>query len=523
MYISLLFWALLGWQAANQLRPATVHGTVLAADTGRPVGRALVVLWYNSTTRSGTTDANGRYEIQNIDPGPYSAAVSKPGFVYTEFNGRRWSPLSAGEDRGIDFLMARANVISGTVFDEHGEALRGIAVQAMMKASSEPRMPLRVQGWGTSDDRGRYRIHDLAAGRYYVQAVGNQRSDLAPHYASVLYRNANTLADAQSINLTEGNEAAGVNFSMREPATYNISGRMIDATTGQAAASVSIRLEWDGNPDGHSDLPTITLANGEFLFQVTPGSYRLVASHSDAGGRQSYAKRVVNVSNRNIDHLTISLSPAATIKGRLIAAGGKLPTSITSITLLWETPIPFGRRAAVPAADGSFEFADVRPGSYELSLFRIAGEFFVSAISENHRDITDTFITVPEATPVIEVSLTLDAGPGRVIGTAYDTGKSPLVDCNLAMFSADPKKRETQRYFQGSRTGPQGRFVFRDVIPGDYLIVLWPGGDPIRLRDPDVVQLAEKFGARVSVPVSGTATVDLRLDPELQRIARRFP
>src|SRR5580658_7603827 len=127
MFFFLLLWALLGVQGtprqnkpanpsnpsdangnpAPEVKPATVRGKVVAADSGAPIKRAQVVLRLNSvgnTTFLATTDASGVYEIKNIDPGTYSASASKSGFVLTQLTrggSNNFAPLILAENQEV--------------------------------------------------------------------------------------------------------------------------------------------------------------------------------------------------------------------------------------------------------------------------------------------------------------------------------------------------------------------------------------------------------------------------------------
>ena len=62
-------------------------------------------------------------------------------------------------------------------------------------------------------------------------------------------------------------------------------------------------------------------------------------------------------------------------------------------------------------------------------------------------------------------------------------------------------------------------FRMSGVIPGDYLMIIWPGDEPGVVQDPDVMAQVEKYCQHVSVSASGASSLDLKLSSAVQTIA----
>src|SRR5206468_1154301 len=97
-------------------RPATpsgkISGTVVTADTGKPVKRARV--FANATElpggRATLTDDAGAFELSDLPAGRYSVTASKSGFITLAWGQRRplqaGTPLQLGDGqqmKGVDF------------------------------------------------------------------------------------------------------------------------------------------------------------------------------------------------------------------------------------------------------------------------------------------------------------------------------------------------------------------------------------------------------------------------------------
>jgi hypothetical protein len=59
-------------------------------------------------------------------------------------------------------------------------------------------------------------------------------------------------------------------------------------------------------------------------------------------------------------------------------------------------------------------------------------------------------------------------------------------------------------------TDGSGAFHFNGVVPGDYLAVLWTGGDPGEAQNPALFDELERNGAPVHIPPDGEITIGLR-------------
>src|SRR5439155_26392523 len=109
---------------------ATITGRVVAADTGRALRRARVVVGGGGRPHAASTDEQGRYRVTGLAAGSYTISAAKSGFVDGAFGQRRWSgmgtPLDLTDGQqavNIDIKLARGGVVTGRVLDEEGEPL----------------------------------------------------------------------------------------------------------------------------------------------------------------------------------------------------------------------------------------------------------------------------------------------------------------------------------------------------------------------------------------------------------------
>lgn len=174
---------------SNPADLCTVEGVVLKSTTGEPVKKVSVELYPAGGRRqeqySATTDTNGKFVLQNIEPGKYFLAGGGNGYPqepYRQGNsrGRRGTVLTferGSHTKDIVFRLSAPGVITGSVYDEDGDPIVGASVQAVR--SSGTRMSGPSAGAQT-DDRGEYRIFGLVSGRYYLVANDQMRGGEMP-------------------------------------------------------------------------------------------------------------------------------------------------------------------------------------------------------------------------------------------------------------------------------------------------------------------------------------------------------
>jgi uncharacterized surface anchored protein len=526
----------LALHAAVQPKPGVVRGRVTAADTGAPLKRAEVTLRSGSNTYTAATDSEGRYEIANLGPGNYAPSCEKSGYISTtqqsgKANGTQVRVAEGQEAADINFSLQRAGVISGKVTDEDGEPIVNATVQATVRIYRQGHTQLAGLVTVKTDDLGAYRLHDLRAGRYYVQADKRpQTGQPGLHFAPSLYPGVTSLSDAQSVQVTGGVDAPGINFQLKDSAVYTVSGRVMDIRTGQPVSNSVIAVRLSGMISTGATNAVIG-ANGVFRIpDLTPGRYSLQFSTQGPSGRIGGSKTVEV--NGDVSDVTLTIGPGATIKGRLQAEGGDLPAQV-QVQLIGassegtsDNAIAGGRTQS----DGTFELANVEPGDYDLRVQQATAgpgaaltAFFVRDINVGRQNIGDGYVNVPDGSTSVELSAMLDFHSGTITGQltdAADPDNKPLTNAEIVVVSTDPKKRVVERYYCHVRSDATGHFQATGLAPGDYYLVPWDGQDPFALMDPDLFAQVEKLAVSVSVSASGTTMQDLKMTPGLRTIAQ---
>lgn len=171
----------------------TLDGRVVDSVTNEFLPAVTVLLMREgSSPKRATTDAEGRFSIEGIAPGPYRLVTSRDGYAPARPIGRklhaRGLPLTISAGNGLTGLtipLDRAGVITGTILDQAGSPVFHAEVDAVDAYFDEFGQKTLRAGENSvvqTDDRGEFRVYGLEAGQYYVRVNGPSDTFRAPAY-----------------------------------------------------------------------------------------------------------------------------------------------------------------------------------------------------------------------------------------------------------------------------------------------------------------------------------------------------
>lgn len=375
---------------AKKSATSTISGKVTLKGTGVAgvfVGARDKESGGQSKTGWATTDSQGNYRISNVPPGTYEIVPGSPQFVLTGFQSIKTLIVGEGETfEGIDFVVVRGGVITGRITDNEGQAI----IEENVEISGPEGTPslqafVRLNMFFTpTDDRGIYRVYGLPPGKYRVSA-GMRNEELyygrtgRNNYKQTFHPSTTDQAKATLVEVTEGGETTNVDITLRRPqATFIVSGKIVDADTGQPIPNVTYGLQKYRENGSSSSSGMVTNKQGEFRFDgVTPGKYAVYIERSPALDVYVEPMRF-EVTDQDVTNLVLKASAGNTISGVVIVDGmdqkaaGKL---LMEMTILAHNPNDQERfRAYRPStgmvnADGSFRLSGLHAGVVEFTVF----------------------------------------------------------------------------------------------------------------------------------------------------------
>ena len=536
-----------------------ISGRVTAADTGRPISRARVMIRAPEVRggRGVLTDENGIFDMSGLPAGRYSVTASKLGFVDLSYGQRRpllpGTPLQLGDDEhltGIQFRLPRGSVVSGHVYDETGEPLPGSTVRVLRYEYAQGNRRLVPAGTGQSDDRGMYRVWGLNPGQYYISAVarnlqlGRRRGQLgargagpiagrgglrglvlapdepAPEdsaYAPTYYPGVNSPSDAEAIDVGLSAEVLGVNVTLRLVPTATVSGRVV-APAGVSLSRASVILTPDapiGRGAAGANHGGRIPGDGAFTIRsVPPGRYILRVRAN--GEPPFYAEQPITVDGMDVPDVTVVLGPGAAVSG------------MASFEALETFQLPNTRQVRIsapsfdgdplapnpnvrPESDGSFHLQGVPPGSHWIRAQAPNGWMLKQVVIAG-RDVTDQPFELRGGEVLSDVQLVFSDRGARITGTVTEPGGTPVSDYTVLVFPTDAGLwRQQARQIATARPDQNGHFDIANLPSGEYYVAIADPTEPGEWYDPRYLQ-RHRVGAETLLLGEGDAkTLSLRV------------
>jgi hypothetical protein len=314
-----------------------------------------------------------------------------------------------------------------------------------------------------SDAQGRYRLANLAPGRYFV---------VASVFGYPTFYPSGTNADRATV-VTVGAEkpSEGVNFSIQMPPGGRVSGRV----NTPAATGVQEKAVLSGVALGEL-LESPIAADGSFTFGHLPKGAYLLSLFPALPGKPSRTFRVEE-SDVRVDLVRPTLR---TVSGRIVVKSGPIPygwlgfETISSYETAHINPDGTFRTQLQPARH-KVELAGM-PGGYLLSSVRLGNQDLTQGVVVGSGDVTGLVITVspPANLPKLR---------GKVTGVPAANMASAKVELTGHIVGA-----------LEANVKPNGSFEFPAVTPGSY-----------RVRVPQVASIP------ASIVVIGWEDTDVQL------------
>ena len=486
-------------QGTSERNSGVIRGRIFAAEGEYPLARATVTLYStdgrgDERPRTVRTDSRGEYEFRDLESGKYLLRASRNGYLRQHYGqktsseaGRRQAvtPLSLASGQvldSIDFELIRGGVLEGTVMDQHNEPRSRVSVTLSAYRSISGERNLFPVGRTQTDDRGRFRLFDIPPGSYYLRAAprafsvrsGEGNRPFPPTY----YPGVLSLQEATKVVVTAGQEVGGFHFTLIEIHGYSVSGRVLTAE-GRPAHSVWIISKRESaeafvsGPETSAD----TDLQGEFRVSgLLPGRHRL---HARAGGDDNpqMASAVVQVTDQDIEGLTLVLGAGAEVTGRIV-------TDREDSALEWRrtwlviTPDNKAARGFFGGTGGqveeglTFKLANLHEGAYHLAVRLPPGNHYVSSIRVGGEDITDRPIELRSNDRLDGVVVHVSSDGARISGVVEENESGQAVEgATVLVFAADSQRRgRHSRFTKTTQTDQRGRFSLKGLVPGEYLL-----------------------------------------------------
>ena len=465
------------------------------------------------------TDADGRFALRAIDPGPYRLTVSRVGFVTQEYGQRKPNTpgavltLHPGQElKDLIFRLIPASVISGRIFDDDGEPLPSVVVEAFRQVYSEGKRSRTTTSRVETNDLGEYRLHGLPPGRYFVSSVyptwsrsggeddSSSAEAQAEGYAPLYYPGTPDASKATPITIKPGEEISSIDILMRKVAVHQIRGYVYNQVTHKHGQGVNLFLlpktnssEWDfpnsvdvRKPDGSFVIP-----------EVLPGSYMLISFWAD-DEVQYVNQQMIDVGNADLDGIAVVVAPGIDIAGRIIWDGNPSYEKDELMVLPQPVGIPFEIRGQVRVASNNlFTLKRVGEGTYRAAVTGMSRDSYIKEVKYGEASAIKDGFTVTRGEPST-LEIIISSRGARLQGTVVDADGLPLPGLSVVLVP-ELSRRENYQLYKTQTTDQYGHFDLRGIAPGDYKVFSWEEVEPDSWQDPEFLKPFEDQGQVITL------------------------
>ena len=544
---------------------AALAGVVKDPD-GAPVRRATVTIQGDMRLdRMTVADDEGRFAFASLPSGRFTVTAEKAGYPARSYGAKQPYRTGSGvllEDgqnvTDLVLTLAKGGAIAGTVFDERGQPMSGVPIMAWeIRTSLAGERTLGFAGPETvtviTDDRGMYRVYGLPPGVYTIgtswyydgglplrvptdaeiraafesrQAPRSASPSPSPlpdpprfsHSPSFIPGVVDPMS-AGTVTLAAGEVREGVDLRMQFLPMSEIVGTITAADGG--AIDVELTIARQGAVEALNTMQ-VRPAQTESKFSsgnLSPGPYR-VAAQSDATPTRPalWAAADVMVSGGQPASVSLVLQPALTVTGKVLFESTTLtppkdPAHI-AVNLRAMGPDDVSTESKTDAA-GSVAITGVIPGPYVVSASISGGPpigpwWIVKSVILDGRDVTDKPFSI-DASNAQGLVVTFTDVSAELSGTLTTPSGAPAPDYFLIVMPADRTfwSKRTRR-ITSVRPDRAGRYIFRRMPAGEYLVAVTTDLVPDDLRDLNAIERLAADGVRVTIGAGEQKTLNLQ-------------
>ena len=510
-----------------------VAGMVVRKGSNEPIHFARITLTSDGDEQKSfhdTTASDGRFSFKDVPPGEYRVTVTRNGFVTESYGARHpmdpGLPLTLSSGKQADDLIFRltpAAIITGHVRDENGEALPWAQVIALLSYFVQGKRTLMPASTSTTNDLGEYRLFNLPPGKYLLsagyemsQSVGismaiamgsrERREGLTTTY----YPGTSDPLQAAAVNVEPGAEIHSMDFSLRPSGVFHIRGHVSGLSPGRAGFGGAVMLR-RGNSRLSAAMPerdaAVKTEDGTFdIDQVAPGSYEIIAFEF-AGDTPRMVHRPVEVGGADVDGVDLAFEPGVTVTGHLRWEDKAAAPNVPLVVSLEQDEQAFSMHpTAEVQPDGSFELKNVGVDSYWVNVSGPAPDAYLKTARYGSSDALGNFRVNSGSDATLE--LVGSARGAHIQGVVMNSDPVPVSGVWVTLIPEDSNQK---RFFQSARSRANGKYEFRGVAPGNYLLFSWDNIEEHEWDDPEFLKPFKSQAVSIRVTEGESKTADLTL------------
>jgi hypothetical protein len=498
----------------------------VVSETGQPLAGASVFASRSSGSpgQGTSTDGEGYFKLQGLDPDLYRLFASMPGYAIQppQMDPNNTSFYRPGDS--VSLTLIKGGVISGIVTNIAGEPVVNVGIRVFRvrdvednkvrsAAFARPRM---------TDDRGYYRIYGLLPGTYVVAAGGqtqnyggiNAFAKDAPTFAPASTR------DTAAEYVVRSDQEVTADIRYRGEPGHAISGKVTSALpSAPSSPNAGVRLN---DIESRTTIANVQVTGEERAFQIngiSDGEYEIAALGS--GGPDSdlnvSVPRRITVRGADVTGLNLVLAPTGSMTGRVVfETDQKLNCGRRRDSAMRETMILVRRERVeekaggqqlkdkgveeidsalfpelterIPNGKGEINLRNLFPGTYRFEVRLPGAGWYTRELSLDPSaqrgtasrpaltNIAKNGIAVKSGDKNSSVTITITEGGAGLRGRIA-SGEGQALPPALKIYLVPVERENAEnvlRFFEGSAAG-DGTFAIGNIAPGRYWVIAQPG------------------------------------------------
>ena len=496
---------LMAGMCAAQAPPAkgSISGVSIDIYTGVPVPNAEITASIPPTRPVNvTSDAQGRFTLQNIDPGQVglsarAAPVQGAGFGILT---RKIVTLLAGQNlTGIEIGVRTSAQVSGTVRDQNDEPVPGVSVYLVAREYQLGELRYVFASANNTDDQGRYVLQRAEPGRAYLilalrpLSASTPVSDAPldprlrrPTVSPTYFPGADSVMGAQTLTLRSGEQRENVDLRLQRSAgSFCLEGVL----QGGLRFSITEASPHSGSSgDGGMYVGTagsLTGPDGKVrICNLHPGSYRLVVTPAEQPGTflqtpEFFATAIQTVTERD-GGIVMAPLPSVKLKGELVWA--ESPLDSFTIPANWIPRLePLTRTAYINErtfpklqAIGSFDLPTLFLDEYRFlpPPVPLGGNVYVKDITYGDHSLLRETFRPGSAAGDQRVRIILAHDGGKVKASVEDREGKKLADQYVIVLPKEIRSEaELADMAVSGQTDQNGAWTSVALAPGKYYVL----------------------------------------------------
>lgn len=498
------------------------------------------------------TDAEGRFQINNVAAGSFRVMVTAPGYVLAG-SGLTVQVAEGQVVQNLALAVTKGGVITGNVKHGTRPVIGEPVTLTPVDAAGQPVQMRLPNGLNfRTDDRGVYRIFGLPAGRYLLSVGrgevgfggGGRRG--GPNaggnaWQRTYYPDALEAAAATAVTVEPGQELTGIDIRMAVRNTYAIAGRVVDVETGNPMPGVLIGHSKTANPRANrvnpnnqnqagnranqqivveQEIDAPSNEAGEFRIEgLTAGNFTVYAARDRAtGASEFYSDPVpVEITSADVTGVEIKLLRGASIAGVVAFENPNDPNMQANLPNLLVRASSRsagrggGRAGGGLASDattqlgpgGTFRVSGLAPGLVTLMLVdRGTPGLTILRMERNGADLQGG-LRVEAGEQVAGVRLIATYGNSSIRGLVQVQGGAlpPQMRLTVSAQRVDASASVRDRGGRNAQVDASGRFQFDQLVAGTYELTLRVQGVGRNAVAPVAVSVGSGAVQSVALPI----------------------